>query len=636
MTRVPPRRSLAVVLLTLLAPSVVGAAEPAYAFADARRFVTEFCVECHGTKKAQGKLNLQRFETQAQLVAERKVWDEVIVRVRNGEMPPKSKKAVPPPEEARQAFVRWVETMLRQVACDDRPKPGPAPVRRLNKSQYRTTIRDLLGIHIDAARDLPDDGAGGEGFDNAAETLFLSPVHAEKYLDAAKRALGYVERDSEARKLLFIATPDEKTKPEEAARRVLERFGTRAFRRPIREGEADRLMQLFRKEQERGQPFDESLLYAMRAVLISPHFLFRVEEPATAERPTPLSDHELATRLSYFLYNSMPDAELFRVAGEGKLHDPKVLRQQMTRMLKDRTRGRGLPENFVGQWLETRRLGADIKPDRKVFPRYTDELENAMCEEPVRFLQEILAEDRSLIELIDADYTYADRALAGLYGIPPKERSFGQLDRLTLPKDSHRGGVLTMAGVLTVSSHAHRTSPVLRGKWVLETLLGSPPPPPPPDVPQLPEGDKAPAGKTLRERLVAHRANPSCASCHDRIDPIGFGLENFDAIGRWRTKDADQPIDASGALPDGTKFNGPDELKKALLAHKDEFVRHFAAKLLGYALGRGLVNEDYCVVDRAVAQARQNDYRAHALIWEILDSAPFRLRPGRPNKRGTP
>lgn len=617
-----------VVLPALVVPGVSRAAEPTAGFTEARRFVQTFCVECHGTQKAQGKLNLQRFETQAQVVAERKLWDEVLVRVRNGEMPPQSKKAAPPPEDQRQAFLRYVETTLRQLACDDKPRPGPAPVRRLNKSQYRTTIRDLLGIHIDAARDLPDDGAGGEGFDNAAETLFLSPVHAEKYLDAAKRSLGYVERDSEARKLLFIALPDDKTTAEDAARRVLERFASRAFRRPAREGEVERLLALFRKEQERGQPFDLSVLYSMQAVLISPHFLFRVEEPATTDQPTPLTDHELATRLSYFLWNSMPDADLFRIAGEGKLHEPKVLRQQMTRMLKDRVRGRGLSENFVGQWLETRRLGVDVKPDRQVFPRYNDELENAMREEPVRFLQEILADDRSLIDLLDADFTYADRALAGLYGIPPP-KSFGQLDRLSLPKDSHRGGVLTMAGVLTVSSHAHRTSPVLRGKWVLETLLGSPPPPPPPDVPQLPEGDKAPTDKTLRERLVAHRANPTCASCHDRIDPIGFGLESFDAIGRWRTKDAGQPIDATGNLPDGTKFNGPDELKKALLLHKDDFVRHFAAKMLGYALGRGLVNEDYCVVDRAVEQLKQNNYRSQVLIAEIIESAPFRLKSGR-------
>jgi hypothetical protein len=256
-----------------------------------------------------------------------------------------------------------------------------------------------------------------------------------------------------------------------------------------------------------------------------------------------------------------------------------------------------------------------------------------MREEPILFLLEILADNRSLLELLDSDYTYTDQALARHYGIPPPQ-GFGQPRRVSLPKDSHRGGVLSMAAVLTISSYPHRTSPVLRGKWVMEAILGTPPQPPPPDVPALPEDKKQAEGKTLRERLLIHRANPACANCHDRIDPLGFGLENYDAVGRWREKDADQPVDATGSLPDGTRFDGPDGLKKALLARKDDFLRHLAAKMLGYALGRGLVNDDYCVVDKAVESLKQNEYRSHALLWEIINSAPFRYRSG-VTKKGT-
>lgn len=625
----PFRITLTLALLTVIVPLVSRAEEPAYTFTNARQFLSQFCSECHGAEKPKGGLNLLRFESQDGILAERKLWHQVLLRVRGGDMPPPNAKK-PLSTEDRGAFTRWTEQTLWHTPCADTIRPGPAPVRRLSKSQYRATIRDLLGVHFDAAHRLPDDGAGGEGFDNAAETLFLSPVHGEKYLDAAKEALGYAARDSAARARIFIALPDKQISPEDAARRVLERFATRAYRRPAQAEEVAQLLELFRKQQTNGLAFDDAILYALRAALISPHFLFRVEQPAVATEPQRLTDHELATRLSYFLWNSMPDDRLFEQAAAGKLHDEVVLKNEMTRLLKDR-KARGLAESFVGQWLETRRLGTEVKPDAKRFPRYNAELENAMREEPILFLLEILAENRSLLDLIDSDFTYTDQALARLYNIPPPP-GFGQPRRVSLPKGSHRGGVLTMASVLTVTSYPHRTSPVLRGKWVLEALLGSPPPPPPPNVPELPEDKKQVESKTLRERFVAHRANPTCATCHDRIDPPGFGLENFDAVGRWRDQDAGRPVDATGTLPDGTTFNGPDELKKALLARKEDFLRHLTAKFLGYALGRGLVNDDYCVIQKVVERLEKNEYRSHTLLWEIIKSVPFQYRPGTPKK----
>jgi hypothetical protein len=331
----------------------------------------------------------------------------------------------------------------------------------------------------------------------------------------------------------------------------------------------------------------------------------------------------MACRLSYFLWASTPDEELMRLASEGKLNDLDVLREQAARMLKDR-RTRESVESFVEQWLGTRELGRNVNPDRSL-NRYTNELEWALKQEPVLFFQHMLAENRPVLELLDSNYTFLDTKLSRHYGIRAANLK-QQLVKVDLPEDSHRGGLLGMAGVLTVSSLPHRTSPVLRGKWVRETLLGSPPPPPPPDVPSLEEQKGSASAKTIRELLEQHRQNPVCASCHSAIDPIGYGLENYDLLGRWRTEDAGQPIDTKGELPDGTKFDGPHELKQVLLARKDDFVRHLTTKLLGYALGRGLTVEDQCAVDEIATKVKEGEYRSHVLIAEIVCSVPFRYR----------
>jgi hypothetical protein len=305
-----------------------------------------------------------------------------------------------------------------------------------------------------------------------------------------------------------------------------------------------------------------------------------------------VGDYEIASRLSYFLWASMPDDELFRIAAEGKLNQPDVLREQAIRMLKE-SKTRESVESFVEQWLGTRELGRNVKPDRTTNRGYSNELEWALKQQPVVFFQHILAENRPLLDCLDSDYTFVDSKLQRHYRLQASDIR-QQLKRIDLPEDSPRGGLLGMAGVLAVSSLPHRTSPVLRGKWVRETLLGSPPPPPPPDVPQLDEKREAAAPHTIRELLERHRQNPTCASCHSQIDPIGFGLEHFDLLGRWRTEEAGKPIDAKGELADGTKFDGPTELKQALLERKDDFLRHLTTKMLGYALGRGLTIEDRC------------------------------------------
>jgi hypothetical protein len=622
------KRLLPVVVLVLPWTAVPSAAEepgaPGALAPEAQAFLTTYCLKCHQGDKPKAKLDLTRFQAVKSLAAEAKTWGRILNRVRDGEMPPLGSEA--PPTRQRDQFVEGVKTTLYAALCEAGIQPGPAPIRRLNRSEYAATIRDLLGTQFNAAQSLPDDGAGGEGFDNAAETLFLSPLHAEKYLEAARQALDYGSKDPRTRRQFLIAQPDEQTLPAQAARTILERFLPRAFRRPAREGEIDPFLALFEVAQKRGEPFDPAVLFALQGVLMSPHFLFRLEEPNPDARPRLVGDYEMASRLSYFLWTSMPDDQLFRLAAEGKLNQPDTLRDQAIRMLKD-PKAREFAESFVEQWLGTRELGRTIKPDRTLHRTYTNELEWAIKMEPVLFFQYILAENRPLLDLLDANYTYLDTRLMRHYGLEISGTRL-QSGRFELPEGSHRGGLLGMAAVLTVSSYPHRTSPVLRGKWVREALLGSPPPPPPPDVPELKEPHDALAPKTIRELLVQHRQNPTCASCHSRIDPIGFGLENYDVLGRWRTHDAGKPIDASGELPDGPKFNGPEELKRALLQRKDEFLRHLTSKLLGYALGRGLTIEDQCTVEDIVKKLPEGDYRSHLLIAEIVRSVPFRYRAG--------
>ncbi|QDU40053.1 Planctomycete cytochrome C [Maioricimonas rarisocia] len=620
------------VVIALSCASPADADVKPISFDRTKALLERYCTDCHNADAPEADLDLTAYGSVDAVVAARPKWEQVLHRVRNGEMPPDGSEA--PTLDERDELVEWIETALRSAACAGPPDPGPTPIRRLNRSEYRNTIRDLLGVHFDAAHALPADGAGGAGFDNAAETLFLSPVHAEKYLDAAREALDYAAKDVRSRKRLIIARPDEKTSADDAARKVLSRFTLRAFRRPPTDREIERLLTLYRTAADEGTPFDDAIMYAMQAVLISPHFLFRVEQIPEGTRPQPVDDYELATRLSYFLWGSMPDDRLLDLARKNELHKDDVLRAETLRMLKDR-KARGLAESFVGQWLGTRSLGVEYQPDPEVFRRYRPELESAMKEEPVVVFLDILRENHSLLTLIDADFTYVNLDLARHYGIDKKIEGGlrQQLRKVDLPEDSHRGGVLTMAAVLAVSSYPDRTSPVLRGQWLLSNILGTPSPPPPPDVPELSEDEDATSGKTLRERLLAHRANPTCASCHDRLDPLGFGLENFDAIGRWRTTDNEQPIDASGALPGGLTFNGPDELKQVLLQRKDETMRHLTTKMLAFALGRGLVNEDYCTVDQIMERLAANEYRAQELLLGIVESVPFRQRRGRDHKQ---
>ncbi|HIG30344.1 MAG TPA: DUF1592 domain-containing protein [Verrucomicrobiales bacterium] len=616
-----------VILLVPATLIVYGEEDASSSDTKAITFISKYCLDCHSPPKPKAKLDLSRFKTLKSISAEPMHWDRILQILRDGEMPPDDHELLPSPEEQEEFIFRIEETLL-ESACGDGISPGPAMLRRLNKSEYSASIRDLLDIHFEAGQALPSDGAGGEGFDNAAETLFISPIHAEKYLDAARTALQYAFADTRSHKRFLIARPTDSTSPEEAANRILKEFLPRAFRRPTTHQEIGQYLDLFNLVYIQDPSFIEAMKLTFEAVLVSPNFLFIAEVPNPEPEPRLLEDHELAVRLSYFLWGTGPDKELMRMADQHRLNEYQTLTTQVLRMLdkKNAAKTRNFSQNFVEQWLGTRALGREFKPDQSM-KEYDSELEGGMKYEPVFFFNEILAEDRSLLDLLDSDYTYVNRRLARHYGIEGEFRE--QPKRVELKPESRRGGLLGMSSVLAVSSLPHRTSPVLRGKWILETLLGDPPPPPPPNVPELEESEDPDTPQTLREKLEKHRLNPTCASCHDRIDPLGFGLENYDVLGRWRDEQAGKPIDARGTLPGGMTFNGPNELKEMLLERKDQFVRHLTRKMLGYALARGLTNEDYCTVNRIVEDLKENDYHSHKLVLGIVHSVPFRYKAGR-------
>ena len=588
-------------------------------------FIKRYCLECHSGEKPKASLDLSRFDSMDKILSEALLWDDILIRLSQGDMPPK--EADLPTLNERSEFLNWVESSLQKAACQSGPHAGPAVLRRLNRAEYSASVRDLLDIHFDAGEALPSDGSGGEGFDNASETLFISPIHAEKYMDAAHVAVEYAFADPRSLRRFLVAEPDEKTSPEVAARRVIEDFLPRAFRRSIPESEILEYLALFHAAYKADPSFMVAIRLTLQAVLISPKFLFIAEEPNFDSKPHKVTDHELASRLSYFLWGSLPDDELLKAADEGNLSDSRILQEQFKRMLgsQNSRKVRNFSQNFVEQWLGTRALGREFKPDKSI-RGYDSELEGGMKYEPVFFFHEILTENRSLLDLLKADYTYVNRRLARHYRIKGEFRE--QPKRVQLMDENRRGGLLSMAAVLAVSSYPHRTSPVLRGKWILETILGDPPPPPPPNVPELEESASSVSSESLRQRLELHRQNVACAQCHDRIDPLGFGLENYGVLGRWRDKYEGHTVDARGALPDGTTFSGPAELKLALLGRKDQFVRHFTKKMLGYALGRGLTYYDYCAVNSIVDKLRANDYKSHHLLFGIIQSVPFRFKAG--------
>ncbi|HEV8412603.1 MAG TPA: DUF1592 domain-containing protein [Bryobacteraceae bacterium] len=425
--------------------------------------------------------------------------------------------------------------------------------------------------------------------------------------------------DTESRKRIFVC----KSQEDACARRIIMSLARQAYRRPVTTADIDPLMKLFATGRadgsSGGSTFDAGIEMALTGLLVSPDFLFRVEHSNGR-----LTDLELASRLSFFLWSSIPDEQLLQLAERDKLHDPAILRTQTLRLLRD-PKSQALLENFAGQWLQLRNI-AEWHPDPQKYPQFDDALRIAFERESSLFFENIVREDRSVLELIDADYTFLNERLARYYGIPGVHGSYFRRVPLSgQNREKQRGGVLTQGGILMVTSYPTRTSPVLRGKWILENILGAPPPPPPPNVPQL-EENAVGSAKSLREQLEKHRASAACSVCHSRLDPLGFSLENFDGVGRYRAEEGGSPIDASGSMSNGVTVTGPAGLKKVILERKDEFVEVMAGKLLTYALGRGLEYYDQPAVRQIRREMAAENERFSSLVVGVVNSVPFQMR----------
>jgi hypothetical protein len=741
-------------------PALSGGQAAAHGYADAiRPILSQHCYSCHGKQKTKAKLNLEAYLDEASILKARKTWKKVYDQIQARDMPPEERPRMPAPDQEK--VTAWLEALLARPDPRAPRDPGRVVMRRLNRVEYRNTIRDLVGVDFNPnAEDFPSDDVG-YGFDNIGDVLSMPPILMEKYLAAAEKILGraiqtedlvkpavrrfearsmqvsggasapdgdvlvmfangegvlpvevaragkYVlriraagdqagaeparmalkiddrpirvidvavtrkeakvyeekvelrpgsrristafindyynpeakpkERDRnlildyvelvgpvdqkapeppESHRRIFFTTPGLSVSKRQAASEIVGRFARKAFRRPVAPEELERFLGLYDLAQKQGDGFEASVRLALQGILVSPHFLFRIERSFGR-----LNDHELASRLSYFLWSTMPDAELFDAAEKGALRDPAAYDAQVRRMLKD-PKARSLAENFAIQWLQLRRLETQA-PDPKRFPSWDEKLRAAMHDEAVLLFDEIVREDRSVLELLGARYTYVNERLATHYGIAGVKGP--EMRRVELA-DPRRGGVLTLGAVLTVTSNPTRTAAVKRGKWVLETILGTPPPPPLPDAGELKDETDEDRKLSLRQRLEKHRADPSCANCHKRMDPIGFAFENYDPIGAWRDRDGAHAIETAAALPDGSSFQGPVELKTLILSRKDDFVRCLTEKMTTYALGRGVEYYDASTVRAMRGALAEQQYRISALILEIARSYPFQYR----------
>jgi hypothetical protein len=438
------------------------------------------------------------------------------------------------------------------------------------------------------------------------------------------------EPSQESLKRVFVCGHTNGKHNASCPRLIIASFAQRAFRRPLQPKEAEPFLNLYTLARKHGDGFNEGIAAALEGIMVSPNFLYRIEHDQPAPpgaNAEPVSDYELASRLSYFIWSSMPDEQLLHVAKEHLLRDQAVLAEQVRRMLRDE-KARALVDNFGGQWLQFRNIDV-LHPDNQRFIDFDESLRHSVRRETELFLENLIRSDRSLLELLDANYTFVDERLARFYGI--KGVSGPEFQKVDVSNTERGGGLLSQASILTISSYSTRTSPVLRGKWILENILDAPPPPPPPSVPAL-DDSKVGQSASLRQQMEEHRKNAVCASCHAKMDPLGFGLENLNAIGAWRDMDGKIPVDASGSLPDGRSFRGPKELKALLLADKNRFVSCISEKMLTYALGRGLERYDRPALHAIEARVAEHDYRFSELVIGIAESLPFQMKRPRDTK----
>ncbi len=580
-------------------------------------FFNSYCTDCHGIHRMEGGVNFAPSLAAPGSVSSAKPWKQALANIKTHDMPPADAKKQPTDAE-RQMFVDWMQT-IKYLSPKD---PGVFVIRRLTKVEYGHTLRDLFGVDPAIAAALPNEVVG-EGYLNT-----LSPLQAEQYLAVANEVLERIiapkdQPPTEVQKRMFGETPAPGSDLRAAARTIASNLARSAYRRPASEAELELLLRVFDLAQQNQLDYTASLRLMLKAILVSPQFLFitPAKDADAGQAIVPLDDYQLAARLSYLLWATTPDAELSALADNGTLHEIPILQSQVKRLLAD-PRARALFDGFGAQWLGL--LDLETKTfDPTLFPQMTDKMRRAMVDEARLFFESMIRDNRSVVEFVDSEYTFLNDTLASLYGL--EQTVTGPEMRKVKLEDRNRGGILGMPGVLATTSFPNRTSPVKRGVWVLEQVLGEHVPPAPPNVPPLEKQDKqAIENLTLRQRTELHRTNAVCANCHQVLDPIGFGLENFDAIGRWRDQDdTGGAIDAAGELPGDKHFTSPRELKAIIAARKDELARNFIRKLLSYTLCRQLEGYDEIVVDQLMETTARDDYRLQTIISEIVTSYPF-------------
>ena len=632
-------------VLCLVAIAIAGCFVPAHGQDDPvaviKPILKKNCFSCHRDSNLKGGVDLQTFffgvdAHEYRIIKGGKLWMNVVKQIQSGNMPPDSKP--PLSVEEREKLVTGINKILFKSL--DARNPGRVVIRRMNHKEYEYSIKDLVGIDFDAARHFPSDGSGGAGFDNYSRTLFMTPLRFESYLDAADKILdsAYANHDIWTK---LVPTPYEENWwtrfsrwvsnlfgsddsiyiPTAEAQEVIVPFASRAFRRFLTPDEKQEYLTLFNefyKLVPASDRFNMAIRETAKAIIVSPNFLYRHEEEQPIDHAYPLGNFEVASRLSFFLWSSGPDAELFDLAYRGDLTDEKTIREQTLRMLRD-PRAKRFAESFVTQWFGISTLPDTNPLDVKRYPAFTPGMRKAMYNEMVEYFYHVLSTSKNFLDLIDSDYTFLNEKLAMHYGI---EGVKGDSMRKVVLQDRRRGGVISMGSVLATTSLPLRTSPVKRGQFVLEELLGTPAPPPPPNVGELPERAAA-EDASLRELLTLHRSNPSCAGCHQKMDPIGFGLENFDPTGKWRDSYGNTPIIAWDTLATGEIFNGPRQLKKILLEKDSLFARVIAEKMFTYALGRNVEFTDELFIRDLVRNLETNNFNTDEFMLALVTSYPF-------------
>ena len=606
---------------------------------DVAPLLRKYCVDCHGNDSSSGELNLEELLTESPIVKSRKQWINVIEQTKNHVMP--TEDGLQPDREDRKTIVLALHHAIHNFDYSDMRDPGFEATRRLTHREYSNTVRDLFGIEIDVVGRFPDDLTATSGFDNSANSLFIQPLLMERYIGIAEYVVMSAlplqpqgAAEEAARKRFFKDRPSSSGEVKQAATRLLEKFLLRAFRRPPTPGEVQRYVRPVVAAVQSGTDYESAIRSSLQTILISPSFLLLTESiRGTESEPYRASDWELASRLSYFLWASMPDDELFELAAAGRLRDNNVLKQQVDRMIND-PKADTLGTVFASQWLGSQHLGVRMRLDPIDNPWCTESLMTAMRDETSMFFNHLVRQNRPITELINADYTFLNQELAKLYNIQGVQGAKMRLVKLEDTK--RRGGIFGQGSLLAVTSAPYRTSPVSRGHWILDNVLGTPPPPPPPNVSELPEEIEENRRLSFREKLELHRSKPNCYACHSQMDPLGFSLEQYDWFGRYRTRRGRQRIDPKGQLPNGTEFTGLAGLKQVIVEQRrDDLVRQMSQKMLSYALGRQLEYYDEPAIRQIVSNVMAENDQMQTLLQEVVLSFPFQYKMNRPSQVAT-